>query len=647
MINKFKSLSRLQRAFVYTTVFIISLFLLLFLLKGSLFAWMLNRQIERLNAHSAYTIHIEKAELTGFSEVHFSSISLCKKSGDSLAYIQELGIVIRPSRFISRQHLIKSMELNSGFVRYSRFPEQKLDSLPPAESGEMQETDGLPWRLYQVFERYFPSQIAISDFHLSYQDSLGHVGLEMDSIRGNQENLQGKILIKDDHHAQTWQVNGRLNDGIELEAYSPEKAPLPVLYQRFGLDLRSDTLKFSLIKKGLEAEGLQFHLTASIQELQVHHPKLSADTIAFRRLATEMDLSAGLGYIHVDSSSTFTVNEIEGNFALQAPLTRSGNKFGLLIKTKELPAQQFFNSLPVGAFDDTRGLEVSGKLAYTLRFYLDGSHPNDVLFDAYFDKKDFKILHMGESNLSKMRDEFEHTVYENDRPFRSFKVGPSNPHFTPISEVNPNLIQAILVSEDPSFFQHRGFIIEAFRESIATNYKAGSFKRGGSTISMQLIKNVFLSRKKTVFRKIEEALIVWLIEGQHLTSKERMMEVYLNIIEWGPGIYGINEASRFYFSKTPAELTLAECIYLANIIPKPKKFKYSFEKDGQLREYMVDLQRFILRRMVLKEMIDPADTINYNPQIQLSGEARSIVIVIDTLTQSDSLFLLEEELILE
>src|SRR6185295_15378504 len=110
----------------------------------------------------------------------------------------------------------------------------------------------------------------------------------------------------------------------------------------------------------------------------------------------------------------------------------------------------------------------------------------------------------------------------------------------------------------------------------AANYKAGKFVRGGSTISMQLVKNVFLTRNKTIARKIEEALIVWLIENNRLSSKERMYEVYLNLIEWGPNVYGIGEASRFYFYKSPADLSLAESIFLAMIVPRPKGFKYNF-----------------------------------------------------------------------
>jgi len=101
------------------------------------------------------------------------------------------------------------------------------------------------------------------------------------------------------------------------------------------------------------------------------------------------------------------------------------------------------------------------------------------------------------------------------------------------------------------------------------NIKERRFARGGSTITMQLVKNVFLNRNKTIARKMEEILLVWLIENQQLCSKERMFEVYLNIIELGPHIYGANEAAHFYFNKDASKLTLPESIFIASIIPRP------------------------------------------------------------------------------
>ena len=140
---------------------------------------------------------------------------------------------------------------------------------------------------------------------------------------------------------------------------------------------------------------------------------------------------------------------------------------------------------------------------------------------------------------------------------RSFEIGPANPSFRPFNAVSRYLPLAIMQSEDAGFFYHNGFIPSAIRESLIQDIKERRFARGGSTLSMQLVKNVFLSRNKTIARKLEEMLIVWLIESDHLTSKERMFQVYLNIAEWGPMIYGAAEASRYYFAKEPSQLNLA------------------------------------------------------------------------------------------
>ena len=143
---------------------------------------------------------------------------------------------------------------------------------------------------------------------------------------------------------------------------------------------------------------------------------------------------------------------------------------------------------------------------------------------------------------------------------------------------------------------------------------------------MQLVKNIFLNRNKTVARKLEETIIVWLIENNRLSSKQRMYEVYLNIIEWAPNVYGIGEASRFYFGKSPSQLNLGESIFLASIVPKPKKFKYSFLPDGTLKPYMHNYFRFIGNLMVKRGKVPSTDTINIFNSVVLRGVARNYVV---------------------
>ena len=165
--------------------------------------------------------------------------------------------------------------------------------------------------------------------------------------------------------------------------------------------------------------------------------------------------------------------------------------------------------------------------------------------------------------------------------------------------------------------------------------------RGGSTITMQLVKNVYLTRHKTIARKLEEALLVWLIESNRLCSKERMLEVYLNIIELGPGIYGIGEASRFYFDKKPSGLNLAESVFLASLLPRPKWFKYSFDEQGNLKPYFADYYRVVANFLLRKELITQTEYDELHPRIVIKGPAKNFITPLDSLPETEEEPLIE------
>ena len=195
----------------------------------------------------------------------------------------------------------------------------------------------------------------------------------------------------------------------------------------------------------------------------------------------------------------------------------------------------------------------------------------------------------------------------------------------PLDQISPYLKKCVLTTEDPSFFSHHGFINEAFKQSIIKNIKTKKFSRGASTISMQLIKNVFLTREKTLSRKLEEILLVYILENNRIVSKERMLEVYFNIIEWGPNVYGIGEASQFYFQKNPADLTFNECLYLARIIPSPKKFMYQFNDEGNLKESAEKQVSFFTNLMIRRGLLTIDDTIFKSQSTILTGPAKSFL----------------------
>ena len=145
-------------------------------------------------------------------------------------------------------------------------------------------------------------------------------------------------------------------------------------------------------------------------------------------------------------------------------------------------------------------------------------------------------------------------------------------HWTwvPLSRISPSLRHAVVAAEDSSFFTHEGFDWEGIKQAAKYNLEAGELKRGGSTITQQLAKNLYLSSERSLLRKAREALITRSLE-QHLT-KERILELYLNVAEWGKGVYGAEAAARHHFKKPARDLTADEAAWLAAILPSPRRY---------------------------------------------------------------------------
>jgi len=286
------------------------------------------------------------------------------------------------------------------------------------------------------------------------------------------------------------------------------------------------------------------------------------------------------GFFELDSQSTVRVNQVSAHIFAQY---QGGNnpKYALGLYMPRLGANAFFSSLPVGLFRNIGIPKATGTLEYRFRFAMEHEKPRDCILESQmWPSKDFTIVQWGNVDPRIMNGVFTYTYWDKGEPVARFEVGGDNGNFTPLESISKDLVRCVLRSEDPDFFHHQGFYMDAFRSSIAQNYRQKRFARGGSTISMQLVKNVFLGRRKTIARKVEEILLTWLMERRSLVSKNRMMEVYLNVIEWGPGIFGATEAARFYFHKHPSELTLGECTFLASIIPMPKKVRWFLDSNG-------------------------------------------------------------------
>lgn len=161
--------------------------------------------------------------------------------------------------------------------------------------------------------------------------------------------------------------------------------------------------------------------------------------------------------------------------------------------------------------------------------------------------------------------------------------------WVPYERISPNLKRAVLVAEDIGFFDHRGFATAEIRDAVETAWRQRQAPRGASTLTQQLAKNLWLSSSRNPLRKLEEAVLTWQLE-RHL-DKRRILELYLNVVELGPGIYGAEAAARRYFGKSAGELSESEAAELAAALPRPR----SWHPGVTSRGYRQAVERVRLR----------------------------------------------------
>jgi monofunctional glycosyltransferase len=171
--------------------------------------------------------------------------------------------------------------------------------------------------------------------------------------------------------------------------------------------------------------------------------------------------------------------------------------------------------------------------------------------------------------------------------------------WVPLSQVSPFVVKAVIIAEDDKFWSHEGFDFEAMQKALEKDIQKKTFKAGGSTISQQLAKNLYLTPAKNPIRKIKEAILTWRIEN-HLT-KRRILELYLNVAEWGDGLFGIEAAARRYYRKPAKYLNAREASTLAAALPNPRRF----QPKGKSR-YAANRAERIYRIMLRRGMVIPA-----------------------------------------
>ena len=660
----------------------IGLALLVVLVAGAFGLFLLKRQQLLRYAMQEVKTRVERkypVTLT-FGPAQFTDLNSVRIDGMSLVPVA--GPAVAPDTLLQARLLKASVSLRSLFALRPVFSNLEIDDarltarktagrdnfsfLYKKKKGEPKvvrdTTQGTNYGLLanQLLEAAFdnvPGQASFRRFLVTYRSPKHSATLRMPSLSIADGDINGQLLTDIDSVANQLGVQGHIEPGdyaLDASVFGLNGQPvtLPYLQRRFKARVQFDTLRLSLTGKDYDDDALTVRGAASAVNFKLNQAKLADRDIVVHHGGIDFVTTLGQASFALEKGTKVRLNAVEfyPEFSVRklaykqrvigkkvnGVTSRNDLLAGLQVKvdvtSPEMPANDFFASLPDGMFDALDGMRADGTLLYSLHAALDMNRVDSLKFNSTLRGLNFRITHPGKLNLNKLNEEFAYTAY-NDKgdSVKTFLVGRSNPDFVPYGSISTYLKGAILTAEDPRFLSHRGFMEKAFVKSAIQDIKEKRFARGGSTISMQLVKNVFLTRQKTVARKVEEMLIVWLIENTRLVSKERMFEVYLNVIEWGPKIYGVKEAARFYYAKPPADLNLPESLYLASIVPKPKFYRYSFDSYGNLRGSTRYFYRLIAGLMARKGMISQEEYDNLSLGVALNGPARKyIVTAVDT-----------------
>ena len=578
-------------------------------------------------------LSVKKASFEGLSGVNLTEVILVPKNADTLFRIKKMKTTVSIRHLFLGEVQLGTLEIQNGLVQLVQ--KGKVKNFAAFLKKENKEPISEDKRDYATFAyriiskalNLVPTDMRIENLVFKLDDNGKKATIDIKKLNLFDKEIETSINVQTNTFSQRWKIKGFAdprNKKADIRFFNIDTGAIKVPYfdERYNLKSSFDSIRLKITNIDKSGDELHIDGFTSIANLRINHPKIASKDVLIKNALFDYRLLLGSDFISVDSSSTAQFNAIKFH-PYASYETQSDTVYKLKVVIPKMKAQDFISSLPDGLFTHFQGMQAEGTFDYKLDFRFNKNKPDQLVFDSNLKKENLKITKYGEANLTKLNGEFVYRAIIRDVLQRPILVGAANPNYTPLEQISPYLKKCALTTEDPSFFSHHGFINEAFKQSIVKNIKTKKFSRGASTISMQLVKNVFLTREKTVSRKLEEILLVYILENNRIVSKERMLEVYFNIIEWGPNVYGIGEASRFYFQKSPSELTFNECLYLARIIPSPKKFMYQFNDQGKLRDFAAKQEKFLTSIMIRRGLLNVDDTIYRSQPMLISGPAKS------------------------
>ncbi len=371
----------------------------------------------------------------------------------------------------------------------------------------------------------------------------------------------------------------------------------PVTLARLGVKEKTkglfDVQKGSVSGKGqvvLSEAGdvVTFDGQLALRSISLDQPRVSREPL--RDINLSVDARGVLdadGHLRVDDAE---IDIGAAHLRTHGNVEETDDHFAVAVAIDVAPTacQTLLESVPPGLLPLVRSTHMTGTFGATSRLVFDTRALDKLELDYTIDDRCRVSEVPQELSRDRFASSFTYRTYHPDGTPGETLAGPGTTAWAELVDISPYMIAAVLTTEDGAFYKHHGFNHAAIRGSVAANLKARRFVRGASTITMQLTKNLFLSREKTLSRKLEEVILTDYLEQEF--TKNEMMELYLNVIEFGPDVYGVVGAAEYYFGRKPFELNVPECFFLASLMPSPVRYGRLREKGEVSEAWMTHLR---------------------------------------------------------
>lgn len=435
--------------------------------------------------------------------------------------------------------------------------------------------------------------------------------------------VQGQVYVGSDEEPPGLELVGRLEPGqgrFEIDA-SLDREGLPSARARLtalhlgqlasGLSISGFTVdESSLLDADVTVSravdgAIRFRGELTTAGVTVQGRLVAAeplDDLRVRALASG-EYRHAEGALSVDDARLF-LNDIETR--LSGHFTRHAGRT-MIDATADLSpirCADLLEATPAALRDRLTGMMLTGLISGRAHFALDTEHVQDLELDVVF-QNGCHATGAGQLSADRLAGSFLHRVQLPGEEAYEFQTGPGSGAWASRDQISPFMFAAVLSTEDGAFYHHSGYNLREIRTALIRDIQAGQPRFGASTITMQLARNLYLNRERTLARKIQEAVLTWYLENT--LSKDEILTYYLNVIEFGPRVFGIRHAAMYYFGRQPDDLSPREAAFLAKLLPNPVRRHDSTYGVGELSPRWQTMLDRVLAVMRERGFITPAE----------------------------------------